>query len=137
MENRGGRVAKDVYGSLKIVEVQTEERQTVFETSFSISNEVPPNSPTPWYNDSVVFPRNHPPCAILLVLKYRDPILNKAYVQLFTMKWAGVVDGVTHPDFVYSSIEQAADYAPILQRFSGLISDKDMKRLLPPKVEDS
>jgi hypothetical protein len=73
----------------------------------SISNEIPSNSPTPWYYDNLNLPENMPPKFIVVVIRYNDPILEKKFDQQYYMKWHGVNNGVTHPDFVHTSIEES------------------------------
>lgn len=69
--------------------------------SLSVANDIPPNSPTPWYNDNLNLPQNMPKKYIFVLIKYYDPILKKEFEQKFFMKWAGVKDGSTHPDFTH------------------------------------
>lgn len=73
---------------------------------FSVANEIPNNSPTPWYTDSVFLPTNLSPQYIILKIDYGDPILEQLYSQTFYMRWNGVQDGITQPDFVHVGIDE-------------------------------
>lgn len=84
---------------------QSLKEKPQFVSDFSIANEIPHDSPTPWYNDSVILPNNINPQYIALQINYYDPILKESYYQIFYMKWDGVKNGITHPDFVQVSIE--------------------------------
>lgn len=67
----------------------------------SVANDIPPNSPTPWHYDNFIPPKNMPKKYIVVLIEYYDPILKKEFNQPFFMKWDGVKDGFTHPDFTY------------------------------------
>lgn len=51
----------------------------------SISNEIPNNSPTPWYYDNLHLSENMPPKFIVVIIRYSDPILEKEFNQQFYM----------------------------------------------------
>lgn len=66
-----------------------------------VVNDIPANSPTPYYNDSVGLGANMPKHFIFCSISYRDPILKKEYIQSYYMKWDGVINGQTLPDFTH------------------------------------
>lgn len=106
MLNMGVHPAKDLTGKLRIFD-QALENAPEFNFDFSIANEIPHESPTPWYNDGLMLPDNVSPKYVTLEIKYYDPLLKEHYPQAFYMKWDGVKNGSTHPDFVHVSIEES------------------------------
>lgn len=82
---------------------------------FSIANDIPPNNPTPWYTDSVILPNNLPAQYVVVAIKYHDPKLDSDFSQTFFMKWNGIDNGVTNPDFVHASVEEKDKVALYLQ----------------------
>ncbi len=71
-----------------------------------VAQEIPPNSPTPWYFDAVKLPQNHPPCLIFFGIVYDDIVGSLNYRQQFFMKWDGITNGDFYPDFTYATPEQ-------------------------------
>ena len=71
-----------------------------------VVNDIPANSPTPYYNDSIGLSANMPKHFIYCEVSYLDPILLKEYRQKFYMKWNGVLNGITHPDFVHVNTDE-------------------------------
>jgi len=107
MFNKGIHSAKKLKGTILFVKYDLTSKIPLFKFDFSVSNEIPSNSPTPWFNDSLYLPDNEPPCYIILSIEYVDSILNNGYTQEFFMKWSGVKDGEFSPNFVHTSIEEA------------------------------
>ena len=105
MENIGVRPACDLVGKIYIIDKNLKSGPQ-FTFDFSVANEIPAKTPTPWYNDSLLLPKNVPPQYVVFAIKYRDPVVNKSFTQVFFMKWDGVVDGHFYPDFVHVSIEE-------------------------------
>jgi len=105
MENIGIRPAYDLIGKIFIIDKNLESEPR-FTFDFSVANEIPPKTPTPWYNDTLRLPKNMPPQYIVFAIKYSDPVINKSFTQVFFMKWDGVVNGVFDPNFVHVSIEE-------------------------------
>jgi len=103
--NTGVHPAVDLVGTIKILN-RTLNKKPDFDINFSVANEIPHNSPTPWYNDNVMLPNNINPQYIVLSIKYGDPILKESYSQNFFMRWDGIKEGITHPDFVHVRIEE-------------------------------
>lgn len=95
--NNGNHPAKEFKGEIRIFQ---EDLSNVVKIDIDIVNDIPTNSPTPYYNDSVGLGNNMPRHFIYCGISYLDPILKKKYHQEFFMKWHGVQDGQTHPDFV-------------------------------------
>lgn len=96
--NNGNHPAKEFKGEIQIFQ---EDVLNVVKIDIDIVNDIPPNYPTPYYNDSVVLTVNMPRHFIYCNISYLDPILKKKYHQEFFMKWDGVQNWVTHPDFVH------------------------------------
>ena len=96
--NNGNHPAKDFKGEIKIFQ---EDLLNVVEIDIDIVNDIPANSPTPYYNDSVVLSDNMPRHFIYCGISYLDSILKKKYHQEFFMRWDGVQNMVTQPDFVH------------------------------------
>lgn len=106
MDNIGVHPASDLVGKILIID-RTLTSPPEFSFDFSVANEIPAETPTPWYND-VYLPQNVPPQYVVLAIKYRDPILKKFFTQIFYMKWDGVLNGQTQPDFVHVTVEEKA-----------------------------
>ena len=102
LKNIGGRVANNLDGRIYIVDNQPNS-QPVLDLAFSVANDIPPQSPTPWYNDTLQLVAQLPPHYVILGIRYQDPIMNQRLKQLFCMRWDGVSNGVFHPDFVHVS----------------------------------
>lgn len=105
MENIGIHPASDLSGKILIIDKNLKS-EPQYVINFSVANEIPIKTPTPWYNDDLYLPVNVSPQYIVLAIKYNDPILNKSYQQMFFMKWGGVVNGQFYPDFVHTSNEE-------------------------------
>ncbi|WP_263785300.1 hypothetical protein [Salinibacter grassmerensis] len=105
LENTGVYSATDVKGILLFVESDL-SGDPDYSFEFSIGNVVDANAPTPWYNDGLHLPNETPPHFVVLGIKYLDVRLRKEFSQCFFMKWHGVTNGETHPDFVHVSIEE-------------------------------
>lgn len=104
LKNSGTHPAQNLTGRIIIFDTDL-SKQPEFTFDFSIANDVPSDTPTPWYNDSLLLPNDVPLKYIALVIKYRDPILGRDHFQPFYMRWEGVRAGITLPDFVHVSIE--------------------------------
>jgi len=113
MINTGGRSA---YGlEYQIVMVDQKNHIVSHNESGSAGGEIPPNSPTPYYNDSIKFPLNMPAQFIILCLHYKDTEDSKTIkTQMFYMQWPGVINGTTSPDFTYVSIEQEKELKALM-----------------------
>jgi hypothetical protein len=105
MINAGMHPADELVAKLIITD-QSLDRPPTLQIAFSIGNEIPTDSPTPWYNDSLKMATDVPPQFIVLGITYRDPILDRRYQQIYTMRWDGVTKGSTHPDFTHVSREE-------------------------------
>jgi hypothetical protein len=110
MENVGVRPAYDLLGKIYIIDknLRSGPRITI---DFSVANEIVAKTPTPWYSDNVQILGDVPPQYIVLAIKYSDPITRESFAQTFFMKWDGVANGQTHPDFVHASIEEKQNIA--------------------------
>ncbi|SEH08109.1 hypothetical protein [Candidatus Venteria ishoeyi] len=106
MENRGTHAASGLEGRILILNTNL-STQPDFDFRFSVANAIPPNSPTPWYKDGVHLPNILPAQYVILAIKYEDPILKKDFGQVFFMRWDGIENGTTHPNFVYVSKDEA------------------------------
>ncbi len=102
MVNMGGRVASDLFGNIDMMDQDFKGRPASI-GEFSVANEIPPNIPTPYYI-SVSLPVNMPPQYIVMHIRYKDPIVDTDFSQDFFMRWEGVRDGKTPPDFVHASL---------------------------------
>ncbi len=100
LKNIGARPAIRVEGRIYIA-TKSEPSEVVLDQNFAIGNAVPPNSLTPWYNDDVHLPLNTPPHFVLLGIEYVDPMTGVRHRQPFYMRWDGVKNGATQPDFVH------------------------------------
>lgn len=105
MNNIGVHPAYDLIGKVLIME-KSLTNPPAFTFDFSVANEIPAETPTPWYNDALYLPANVPPHYVVLAIKYYDPILKRFFTQMFFMKWDGVINGQTQPDFVHVSKEE-------------------------------
>jgi hypothetical protein len=105
MRNVGVHPAAVLQGKILFVDAALATRPA-YNFEFSVANDVPSGSPTPWYNDSLMLPNNVPPMYIILAISYRDDILGRTYSQGFYMRWHGVENGQTHPDFVHVSTSE-------------------------------
>jgi len=103
--NTGNHPAIDLTGSIKILD-QSMNKLPQFNFMFSVANEITKDLPTPWYNDGLLLQNNVDPQFIVLDVKYYDPILEENYHQRFYMKWSGVKNGITEPDFVHVNIDE-------------------------------
>lgn len=109
MINEGGREATDFEYRFLISELKPELNGRIFFDTgpISISAPLPVGSPSPFYNDGVVLPENLPEQFVFLGMKYNDLRAGRHYSQGIVMRWSGVDNGHTQPDFVYTSKEQA------------------------------
>ena len=105
MQNVGAHPATALEGKISFVDAALAAKPA-YTFDFSVANDVPSGSPTPWYNDSVMLPNNVPPMYVILAVSYRDDIIGRGYSQEFYMKWQGVENGQTHPDFVHVSASE-------------------------------
>lgn len=111
LKNIGGRVANNLEGRIYIVDNQPNSRP-VLDLAFSVANDIPPQSPTPWYNDTLQLAAQLPLHYVILGISYQDPIMNQPLKQLFCMRWDGVSNGVFHPDFVHISSAEREQIEP-------------------------
>jgi len=120
LHNAGGRVATSLEGRIFMTTKQPGVKPKL-DLTFSVANEIPPHSPTPWYEDAQQLLEKDPEHYVLLGIKYSDPVLNVHYKQLFCMRWAGVQNGKFHPDFVHVSKEERQQietkYRPIVSAY--------------------
>lgn len=116
MENTGTNTAVDLRARLLMFD-QSLKSPPVAQIEISVANDIPSKTPTPYYNDAVLLPQNHPPQFIVLALKYNDAITKKAYSQVWYMKWDGIVAGVTNPDFVHVSPEEKTRIIPYIDKY--------------------
>ncbi|MCV2352431.1 hypothetical protein [Paucibacter sp. Y2R2-4] len=117
LSNAGVRPAMQLEGRIYMTPVDA-TAAPLLDHRFSVANPIPANSPTPWYNDSLVLPREAPPHFVLLGIEYVDPIADKRFRQAFFMRWDGVQNGETQPDFVHVTSHEKA---VIESRFSAVI----------------
>lgn len=96
--NNGTHPAKKIKSEIRIFQ---EDLLKEVRIKIDIVNDIPSNTPTPYYNDDVVLGINMPKHFIYCVISYLDPILGKEFNQEFFMKWDGIQNGKTHPDFVH------------------------------------
>jgi len=119
IENVGTHPASNLIGKIIIID-KSLKKVPILVSDFSIANDLPNNAPNPWYDDNLMLSDNVPPMYILIAIKYFDPILKKYFTQKFSMKWDGVVNGTTHPDFVHTSLEENKK---IIEHLKGLLED--------------
>jgi hypothetical protein len=105
LENTGVYSATDVKGKLLFVEADLSDDPD-YSFDFSIGDVVDSNTPTPWYNDGLHLPNEVDSHFVVLGIRYLDMRLKEEFSQCFFMKWSGVNNGTTHPDFVHVSIEE-------------------------------
>jgi hypothetical protein len=105
LQNVGAHPATALEGKVLFVDAALAAKPA-HSFDFSVANDVPSGSPTPWYNDSLMLPDNVPPMYVILAVLYRDDIIGRTYSQAFYMKWQGVENGKTHPDFVHVSASE-------------------------------
>jgi hypothetical protein len=99
IENVGEHPSDGLEGELIFIEAET--NKTMLRESISVASLIRPKIPTSYWNDSLVLGGNVPKMYVLLGIKYSDAFSSKAYGQIFYMKWSGVKDGDTQPDFVH------------------------------------
>lgn len=126
MENIGTHPAINMSAKILFVESSLSQPAS-FVFDFSIANEVPVKTPTPWYNDSLRLPANVSSHFIVTAIKYQDPILRKYFVQTFFMKWDGVNNGITHPDFVHTSLEEKLKVEKYLRKILEEFGSRQIK----------
>jgi hypothetical protein len=107
LRNSGLRPATMFEGRIYIATVLPGGKP-VLDIRFSVANPIPPSSPTPWYNDTLVLPPQLPPHFVFLGIEYADPLSNQRYTQPFYMRWDGVQNGTTQPDFVHVTAQEKA-----------------------------
>ncbi len=118
LQNAGGRVATSLEGRIFLIANQP-NAQPALDLPFSVASELPPHSPTPWYNDTLQLPAQLPQHYVILGITYSDPVFEKQYKQLFCMRWDGVQNGTFHPDFVHVS---NADRQQIEAQYPSVVS---------------
>jgi hypothetical protein len=102
--NDGKNIANELNG--KIITLETKNNTSHDLAKLDICNDIPPSSPTPWYNDSLKLSNNMPPQYIVVAIKYNDLRLKKHFNQVFYMKWHGIKNGKTDPNFVQVSTDE-------------------------------
>lgn len=107
MKNVGTHPAIDFSG--KIIAVTRTFSDQPLTASFSVANPIMHDSPTPYYNDTVVIPPNAPPMFVVCALKYNDAISGREWTQVFFMKWGGVQGTKFEPDFTHASVDEAQE----------------------------
>jgi len=101
--NKGRNPASNFNGAIRMFDTNySNENEIVFD----VVNDIPSDSPTPYYNDGIGLPLNLPPHFIYCEINYTDNLLNAEYSQRYFMKWDGVQQGATHPDFVHTNKEE-------------------------------
>lgn len=105
LRNSGARPATQLEGRIYIAPVLP-GAAPIMDIRFSVANPIPPNSPTPWYNDTLVLPTECQPHFVLLGIEYFDPLSGRRYRQAFYMRWDGVQSGKTQPDFVHVTAQE-------------------------------
>ena len=95
--NKGIYPAKDFKGEIRIFKKDLTKEIKI---DVDVVNDIPANSPTPYYNDGVVLGPNMPLHFVYCHISYYDPILEKKFNQEFYMKWNGTSNGLAEPDFV-------------------------------------
>jgi hypothetical protein len=121
LKNVGSRLAVSIEGRVFIT-AKTGNHDAILDHRFSIANTIPPNVPTPWYNDSVNLPTECPAHYVLLGIEYVDPGTGLRHRQAFYMRWDGVQSGITQPDFVHVNEHERSD---IKARFASVIHAYD------------
>jgi len=107
VRNIGVRPATQFEGRIYIVPI-LQGVPPAMDLRFSVANPIPQNSPTPWYNDTLVLPDQCPPHFVFLGIEYIDPLSGRHYHQSFYMRWDGVQNGSTQPDFVHVTAQEKA-----------------------------
>lgn len=110
--NTGVRVATELSGEIVIIDKSLKGEPTKF-IEFSVANDISPNTPTSYYNDTLIVSNNIPPQYILLCIKYKDPVIRKYFTQVFFMKWDGTKDGITNPDFTHASVDEKKEISKV------------------------
>lgn len=118
LRNVGGRIAASLEGRLYVTSA-VDDVGPAIDTKFSVANDIPPTTPTPWYADSLVLSASCPPHFVILGIKYLDPLQNKTFTQSFFMRWDGAQDGKFQPDFVHAC---AAEKALLEKRYASVIT---------------
>lgn len=108
LENVGIRPAFDLSGKIYIVDKNLNKKPD-FTFDVSVANDIPPNTPTPWYNDTLQLPTNVPPKYIVFAFRYNDPIINEVFAQVYYMKWDGVKNGTISPNFDHVSMDEKGE----------------------------
>lgn len=119
LKNIGGRVANNLDGRIYIVDNQPNSRP-ILDLAFSVANDIPPQSPTPWYNDTLQLAAQLPPHYVILGIRYQDHIMNRKLKQLFCMRWDGVNNGIFQPDFVHIS---SSEYKQIESKIAAVFGE--------------
>jgi hypothetical protein len=115
--NGGIHPAKNFKGKILIIQQDLKNEITI---DIDIVNDIPSNSPTPYYNDIVTLGNNMPKHFIHCKISYFDPILSKHYNQEHFMKWNGVENGVFYPDFVHANTHEMKIIKDYIQSSSKL-----------------
>jgi len=116
MENTGTNAAQDLQARLLMFD-QSLKSPPIGNIEIGVANDIPPRTPTPYYNDSVLLPRDYPAQFVVMALKYKDAITNKNYSQVWYMKWDGIMAGTTSPDFVHVSPEEKSRIVPYVDQY--------------------
>ena len=104
-ENCGLWTAYEVVLSIKMIETGFQQ-DPLLNVIFPLANDVPAHTPTPYYQDDLHLPINCPVHYIYSKISYKDRMLNKEYSQEYFMKWNGVQNGITDPNFVHTTQEE-------------------------------
>ena len=104
-KNTGGRPASEF--SVKMFIVEDLKKGPIFSSEFEVSNDIPPNSPTPYHHDVHSLPENMGKFLIIILVKYKDVFLNKFQNQEIYMRFNGITNGNFSPNFVHATIEES------------------------------
>ena len=109
MQNIGGRPAAELVGELLIAD-QGLNAEPAFRTEFTIANEIPPGTPTPWYHDGFVCLARFPPSMWYWRSNIQTQLCrpnNEGVLHtVLCYEMSGTKDDQTHPDFVHASQQE-------------------------------
>jgi hypothetical protein len=102
--NIGSHPAQNFHLKIQILSADFKDDQP--QVNLHLVNDIPTNTPTPYYSDNIVLNPNMKEHFIICRWSYSDPILKKEFYQEYYMKWNGSLNENWILSFNHASTEE-------------------------------